>query len=69
MFHSSHLRSEINISKRPSDTVPHILDPELPTPPSPSSWMLPLSRGRTDCSNLKRKIEEQTLTKLELDVQ
>lgn len=59
----------INIIEGPPDTVPHILDPESPPPPSPSSWMLPLSRGRTNCSNPKRKIEELTLKKLELEVQ
>lgn len=59
----------INIIEEPPDTVPHILDPESPPPPSPSSWMLPLSRGRTNCSNPKRKIEELTLKKLELEVQ
>lgn len=61
--------SGINIIEGPPDTVPHILDPESPPPPSPSSWMLPLSRGRTNCSNPKRKIEELTLKKLELEVQ
>lgn len=61
--------SGINIIEGPPDTVPHILDPELPPPPSPSSWMLPLSRGHTNYSNPKRKIEELTLKKLELAVQ
>lgn len=61
--------SGINIIEGPPDTVPHILDPESHPPPSPSSWMLPLSRGRTNCSNPKRKIEELTLKKLELEVQ
>lgn len=45
--------SGINIIEGPPDTVPHILDPESPPPPSPSSWMLPLSRGHTNCSNPK----------------
>lgn len=45
--------SGINIIEGPPDTVLHILDPESPPPPSPSSWMLPLSRGHTNCSNPK----------------
>lgn len=60
--------SGINIIDGPPDTVPHISDPESPPLPSLSSWMLPLSRGRTNCSNPKRKIKELTLKKLELEV-